>query len=81
MARIGGRQKGTPNKSTKNVRELLEKAAPKLIAKAVQLALEGDRVILNKLLDKIAPSMQAIVQELDVTSIPEFKVNVKKCRK
>ena len=53
----GGRQKGTPNKSTQEVRELLDLNKIEIVEKAIEEALNGNNTILSKLLDKLLPTL------------------------
>ena len=60
-----GRPKGSQNKDTKEVRDLLESNRIPLVQRAIDLALckdinKTDKMILSKLLDKIIPTLQAI---------------------
>ena len=50
-----GRPKGTSDRR-RLVRDLLIPEAPNLVAKAIQLALEGDVVMLKSCLDKLVPN-------------------------
>ena len=50
-----GRPKGVPDRR-RLVRDLLSPEAPNLVSKAVQLALEGDTVMLKACLDKLIPN-------------------------
>ena len=52
-----GRPKGSKNKNNLDVREYLNYQKLPLIKKAVMLALDGNVVLLAKLLDKIMPSL------------------------
>ena len=58
-----GRPKGTPNKTTQEVRNLLESNRNDLVQRALDLALSKDTsktniALLSKLLDKIIPTLQ-----------------------
>ena len=50
-----GRPKGVPDRR-QMVRDLLLPDAPQLVSKAIQLALEGDIVMLKACLDKLIPN-------------------------
>jgi hypothetical protein len=52
-----GRKPGSQNKDTKEVRELLHSNKSKLVEKAIKMALAGNVVVLNKLLDKLLPTL------------------------
>lgn len=58
-----GRPKGVPNKTTQEIRDLLESNKNALVQRALDLALSEDTdktnvTILTKLLDKIIPTLQ-----------------------
>ena len=64
LGRGKGRPKGSPNRSTQEARELLESNRNALIQRALDLALvktldKTNVTILNKLLDKLIPTLQA----------------------
>ena len=59
-----GRPKGSQNKETREVRELLQSNRVDLVQRALDLVLvpdlkETNTVILNKLLDKLVPTLKA----------------------
>jgi hypothetical protein len=54
-----GRPKGVPDRRHL-VRDLLIPEAPNLISKAVQLALQGDTVMLKACLDKLIPNARPV---------------------
>lgn len=66
-----GRPKGIPDKRTK-LRALFEPHAEALVAKAVELALEGDRGALKMCLDRLVPPYRTedVPEELE-TSVPK----------
>lgn len=49
---------GSENSDTKEIRDIISLHKPALIQKAIDLALDGNVPVLNKLLDKIIPTMQ-----------------------
>ncbi|MFV8817122.1 DUF5681 domain-containing protein [Haliea sp. E17] len=53
-----GRPKGITDRRMR-VRDLLEPSAPELAAKAVEMALQGDSVMLKACLDKLIPNARA----------------------
>ena len=55
--KFGGRQKGTKNHATVQIKDLLLNNKDKLIKKAVEMAEAGNSVILAKLLDKLIPTL------------------------
>ena len=76
-----GRPKGIPNKRTQ-LAKLLEPHAEKLIAKAVELALDGDVQALKLCLDKILPKAAhaqidiEIPDEINATNADEVKAMI-----
>lgn len=71
-----GRPPGSINKNITEIRDLLEPHRKQLIDKAVKLALEGNAVIMNKLLDKLLPNLNAIDLNGNAGLMPEIKINV-----
>lgn len=53
-----GRPKGMPDKRTA-LRELLTPHAPDLVAKAVELAMQGDKTALRMCIDRLIPPLRA----------------------
>jgi len=58
-----GKRKGTPNKTTQEIRDLLESNKHKLVERAIKLVLtpalaNTNTAILSKLLDKLIPTLQ-----------------------
>lgn len=72
--KTGGRQKGTKNKSTILFQNLLSEDKAELVRKAVNLALEGNVAVINKLLDKILPNAQPkpIIPPIEKDLVPDF---------
>src|SRR5262245_32453550 len=64
-----GRPKGTGDRRTA-LRELLEPHAQQLIAKAVNLALEGDTTALRICLDRLIPTMKANDASVELGALP-----------
>lgn len=57
-AKTGGRKKGVKNKNTE-LKTILEDAAPAVIKKAVEMALEGDPQMIKLCADKLLPNLKA----------------------
>ena len=55
-----GRPKGKSDKSIKEIREILNNYSEDLLKKAYDMAMEGNTQVMNKLLDKILPSLNAM---------------------
>lgn len=68
-----GRPKGKENKATKEFRDLLKDNKDKLIQKALEMAEAGNPVVLNKLLDKIVPTLNENHDKVEA----EINVNIK----
>lgn len=58
--KIGGKKKGSKNKSTLLFQGILEEHKIELLEKAIQMAKNGNATIMNKLLDKLLPNLNAI---------------------
>ena len=69
-----GRKKGSSNKDAKEYRNLLEQHKEKLIEEAVKMALDGNAIIMNKLLDKMLPSLTAIDSKVEQHRPIEIKI-------
>lgn len=71
-----GRKRGSLNKQIDEIRGLLEDDKEKLIKKAVKMALDGNAVIMNKLLDKLLPNLNSIDFGEGEVNFPEIVINV-----
>lgn len=58
--KVGGKQKGSKNKSTLIFEDLLKNSKYELLEVAIKMAKEGNAAIMNKLLDKFMPSLNSI---------------------
>lgn len=67
-----GRPKGARNKSTILFENILENSKADLLNKAIELAQNGEVSVLNKLLDKIAPSLSHTKND-NVNDIKDFE--------
>ncbi|KAF0146797.1 MAG: hypothetical protein FD143_3241 [Ignavibacteria bacterium] len=56
--KTGGRKKGSLNKSTITIQQLLESERISLLEVAIKMAKQGNTGIMNKLLDKLLPNVQ-----------------------
>lgn len=68
-----GRPKGAVNKENAIIRDLLKDNKDMLIAKALEMAEAGNPVVLNKLLDKIVPTLNENHNQVEA----EINVNIK----
>src|SRR6056300_1165220 len=64
-----GRPKGSKDRRTA-ARELLEPHMPSLVAKAVEMALEGDTAALRICIDRCIPTLKSVEQTIDVELTP-----------
>ena len=68
-----GRPKGSVNKTTKAVLELLKGDAEAITAKAVSLALEGDSTALRLCIERICPAQKDKPVQFELPSIENSK--------
>lgn len=68
-----GRPKGAVNKENKVIRDLLKENKDMLLQKALEMAEAGNPVVLNKLLDKIVPTLNENHDKVEA----EINVNIK----
>ena len=71
--KVGGKKKGSRNKSTLIFEDLLKNSKYELLETAIKMAKEGNATIMNKLLDKFMPSLNAI----DISSPKEKDKSLK----
>ena len=64
-----GRPKGSRNRITRALEELIDGKAEALVAKAIEKALEGDSSMLRALLSRTVPARRARTVELELPSI------------
>jgi len=64
-----GRPKGSRNRITRALEELIDGKAEALVAKAIEKALEGDSSMLRALLSRTVPAQRARTVELELPSI------------
>ena len=72
-----GRPKGKSDKTIKEIREILNNYSEELLTKAVKMALDGNTSVMNKLLDKVLPSLNSIDFAGEQNKFPEIIVNVR----
>jgi len=71
-----GRPKGKSDKTIKEIREILNNYSDELLEKAVEMALDGNATVMNKLLDKMLPSLNAVdFGDKDIL-LPKIEINV-----
>ena len=79
LGRMGGRQKGTPNKSTATVREWVQALLDghrEQIEKDLKKLSPSQRVTtLLKLLDYILPKQQAVSAKIDFSNLSDEQLN------
>ena len=68
----GGRKRGSVNKYTELSRKLMSEKGPEIVAKVIELAMEGDKTCLKMCMDRILPATKAI----DINSGDQTKGNV-----
>ena len=69
-----GRKKGSTNKAIDGIRDVLNSRQEELLNKAIEMALEGNHLIMNKLLDKMLPTLAAT--EMKQTEMPPIEIKV-----
>ena len=75
--KLGGRVKGSKNKSTILFENLLNDNKYELLATAIKMAKEGNATIMNKLLDKFMPSLNSIDFNKDKDVFPPIEIHVR----
>ena len=75
--KVGGKKRGSKNKSTLLFENLLLENRTELLSKAIELAKEGNERILLKLLDKIVPTLNSIDLGEGQGKLPEIIINVR----
>lgn len=74
---INGRPRGRKNASTVLFQNILDEHKQNLIEKAIELAEGGELSVLNKLLDKIVPTLTHNKND-NTTDIKDFEEKLKK---
>ena len=75
--KTGGKKKGVKNKSTLIFEDLLKNSKYELLETAIKMAKEGNASIMNKLLDKFLPSLNAVDFTSKENLMPTININVR----
>jgi hypothetical protein len=73
---IGGRKKGSLNKSTVLFSSILDEEKENLVKVAIRLAKNGEVSVLNKLLDKVLPTLSHNKNENQNDDSKEFETRL-----
>jgi len=74
--KVGGKKKGSKNKSTLIFEDLLKNSKYELLETAIKMAKEGNATIMNKLLDKFMPSLNSIDMSSGENNKPTFRIEI-----
>lgn len=78
--RMGGRAKGTPNKTTSKIKDWISQLIDnnqELIEEDIKKLSPKDRLhMLEKLMQYVVPKQQAVKADIDLFSLPENQIDI-----